>query len=49
MKTLILTGSPRKNGDSNSLLRKFLLLVKGEYCIVDAYTTSIAPCVDCRY
>ena len=49
MKTLILTGSPRKNGDSNSLLHKLLPMVKGEYRIIDAYATDIAPCIDCRY
>lgn len=49
MKTLIFNGSPRKNGDTVSLLRHFIAQLPGEYKIVDAYRASISPCLDCRY
>lgn len=49
MKTLILNGSPRVNGDTSSLIQRFCENVTGEYKIVDAYRCDIAPCIDCRY
>ncbi len=49
MKTLILNGSPRKNGDTVSLIRRITGQLEGEYRIVDAYRCDISPCVDCRY
>lgn len=49
MKTLILNGSPRKNGDTSSLIKKLTEKLPGEYKIVEAYSCSVSPCVDCRY
>lgn len=49
MKTLIFNGSPRKNGDTVSLLKHFTAQLPGEYKIVDAYRANISPCLDCRY
>ncbi len=49
MKTLILNGSPRKNGDTVSLINKLTEQLNGEYKIVDAYYSNISACVDCRY
>ena len=49
MKTLIINGSPRKNGDTVSLLRIFVSGICGEYKIVNAYDDGISPCIDCRY
>ena len=49
MKTLILNGSPRKNGDTISLINKLTEQLNGEYKIVDAYYSDISACVDCRY
>ena len=49
MKTLIFNGSPRRNGDTVSLLRHFIEQLPGEYKIVDAYRAHISPCLDCRY
>lgn len=49
MKTLILNGSPRKNGDTVSLIKKLTQQLNGEYKIVDAYYSNISACVDCRY
>lgn len=49
MKTLILNGSPRKNGDTKSLLEILIKKLDGEYRIVDAYYCGIKPCVDCRW
>lgn len=49
MKTLILNGSPRKNGDTVFLIKKLTEQLSGEYRIVDAYYENISPCIDCRY
>ena len=49
MKTLIFNGSPRKNGDTASLIKYFSEQLTGEYKIVDAYRSHISPCLDCRY
>ena len=49
MKTLILNGSPRKNGDTVSLINKLIEQLNGEYKIVDAYYSDISACIDCRY
>ncbi len=43
MKTLILNGSPRKNGDTASLIEKITEKIVGEYRIVDAYRCNISP------
>ena len=49
MKTLILNGSPRKDGDTASLISKITQKITGNYRIVDAYRCNISPCLDCRY
>ncbi len=49
MKTLIFNGSPRREGDTVSLINKVIENVNGEYKIVNAYGCGIHPCVDCRY
>lgn len=49
MKTVIFNGSPRKRGDTASLLRRLRDFLPGEVTEVEAYSCSIASCVDCRY
>lgn len=49
MKTLILNGSPRKTGDTKSLINELIKHLDGEYRIVDAYYCDIKPCIDCRW
>ena len=49
MKTLIWNGSPRKQGDTVSLIQKVLEGLDGDYKLVNAYDCDINPCVDCRY
>ena len=49
MKTLIFNGSPRKNGDTMTLVKEFIKQLNGEYKIVNAYNCDIKPCIDCRY
>lgn len=49
MKTLILNGSPRINGDTASLIRIVTEGLTGEYKVLDTYHCAICPCVDCRY
>lgn len=47
MKTLILNGSPRIKGDTESLINVIVQKIKGEYKIVNAYRCAISPCVGC--
>lgn len=49
MKTLILNGSPRKDGNTAFIVQKITDSIEGEYRIVDAYRCDISPCMDCRY
>ncbi len=49
MKTLIFNGSPRKNGETASLLKMLTDKFPGEVKIVNAYRSGISPCIDCRY
>ncbi len=49
MKTLIINGSPRINGDTKSLINIFTHNIIGEYMIIDAYPADISPCIDCRF
>lgn len=48
MKTLILNGSPRNDGDTAALISQLLLRLQGEYRIYDCYSNDISPCTDCR-
>ena len=49
MKTLILNGSPRKNGDTAALLRVLTDRLCGDYRIIEAYRRAVSPCLDCRF
>ena len=49
MQTLIINGSPRKNGDTVSLIRLLTGQLDGEIKVVDAYRSGISGCIDCRY
>lgn len=49
MKTLIINGSPRIQGDTESLIHIVKEGITGECKVLDAYRCNISPCVDCRY
>lgn len=49
MKTLIINGSPRKNGNSMILVNEMIKYLIGEVKIVHTYYDNISPCIDCRY
>ena len=49
MKTLIINGSPRKNGDTASLLKEMKNHLKGEITKISTYYDNVSPCIDCRY
>ena len=49
MKTLILNGSPRKNGDVAFLVEQLASLLPGQVIRLDAFTSGIQACQDCRY
>lgn len=49
MKTLILNGSPRKNGETAFMIETLSQELGGEIKVVNAYTADIRPCVDCRW
>lgn len=48
MKTLIINGSPRKNGDTQALIDAFVSGLSGE-CRIVSPADGISPCIDCRY
>ena len=48
MKTLILNGSPRPNGDTAALIRTLREDLTGEVAEINCYRANISPCVDCR-
>ena len=49
MKTLILNGSPRMNGDTMSLINLVIPKIKGDHKIVNAYHCNKLACLDCRF
>lgn len=49
MKTLIINGSPRIQGDTESLIHIVRNGITGECKVLDAYRCNISPCIDCRY
>ena len=48
MKTLILNGSPRINGDTASLVGMLRERLGGDIYEISAYRADISPCIDCR-
>lgn len=48
MKTLIINGSPRRDGNTVSLIRELKAHLEGEVVEISAFYDDIAPCVDCR-
>lgn len=49
MKTLVINGSPRKNGDTMTLVNEMIKHLEGEVRIVHTYYEKISACIDCRY
>jgi len=49
LKTLIINGSPRKNGDTMTIINEMKKYLDGEVEIINTYSDDIHPCVDCRY
>lgn len=49
MKTLIINGSPRRDGDTVSLITELKKYLHGEIQVVNTYYDDIKPCIDCRY
>lgn len=48
MKTLIVNGSPRPNGDTAALLKVLRSQLTGEVVELSAFRSNIHPCIDCR-
>ena len=48
MKTLIFSGSPRKNGETAFMIEELKKAMGGEFKEVNAYRADIRPCIDCR-
>ena len=48
MKTLIINGSPRREGNTVALIRELKKHLEGEVVELSAFYSNIAPCVDCR-
>lgn len=48
MKTLIINGSPRKNGDTGALIDALQSQLTGEVRVISC-RDNISPCIDCRF
>ena len=48
MKTLLINGSPRPNGNTAALIRELKARLEGEIVEISAFYDHIAPCLDCR-
>ena len=48
MKTLLINGSPRPNGNTAALIRELKAHLEGELIEISAFYDRIAPCTDCR-
>jgi multimeric flavodoxin WrbA len=48
LKTLIINGSPRKNGDTAALISELRKNLHGDIVEISAYYDKITPCTDCR-
>jgi len=48
MQTLIFSGSPKKNGDTDSLVQELASNLKGDVKIIST-RNNISPCNDCRH
>ena len=48
MKTLIINGSPRPDGNTVAMINKLKEHLEGEVIEISAFRSGIAPCVDCR-
>lgn len=48
MKTLIINGSPKKNGDTAALINELVRHLDGEVKII-SHRDNISPCIDCRF
>lgn len=48
MKTLIINGSPRENGDTSFLLKELRSRINSQVIEIRAYDNKISPCIDCR-
>ncbi len=49
MKSVVLCGSPRENGDTRALMEAMFETLEGEKRVFWAYKGEIGPCIDCRY
>ena len=49
MKTLVLNGSPHKEGETMTLVGEMRKYLVGQVDIVSAYYDHISPCIDCRF
>lgn len=47
-KTLIINGSPRKEGNTVAMINELKKHLEGEVIEISAYYADITPCVDCR-
>lgn len=46
---LVLTGSPNKMGNTNTVLNEFIKDINQEVIVYDAYKSNIKACTDCKF
>ena len=48
MKTLIINGSPKRNGDTAAMIAQLMQYLEGEVRVISC-RDNISPCIDCRF
>lgn len=48
MHTVILNGSPRKNGDTAFIINLITKKLNGTFSVIDTFKSDVQPCSDCR-
>ncbi len=49
MKVLIFNGSPRKHGETQSMISYIKDNTSAIVEVIDTYSSKVSPCIDCRY
>ncbi len=48
MKSLIINGSPRKNGNTSYIINKLCKSLNGTVDIINSFDIEYSPCIDCK-
>lgn len=49
MHTVIINGSPNKEGSTSQIIKHLLKGLEGKISVINVYEKDIKPCIDCKY